>query len=104
MLRADLFCGERGAGGLDRDHHYGEGVIISGFRLVASDSGVVIAANYWGKFKTVSQMIMIILIILDIEALSILTQIFIYLALALTVISLEEYIRQNINVLKEGGA
>lgn len=78
--------------------------IISGFRLVASDSGVVIAANYWGKFKTVSQMIMIILIILDIEALSILTQIFIYLALALTVISLEEYIRQNINVLKEGGA
>ena len=43
--------------------------IISGFRLVASDSGVVIAANMWGKFKTVSQMIMTILIILDIEEL-----------------------------------
>ena len=26
--------------------------IISGFRLVASDNGVVIAASYWGKFKT----------------------------------------------------
>jgi len=26
--------------------------IISGFRLIASDKGVVIAANYWGKFKT----------------------------------------------------
>lgn len=76
--------------------------IISGFRLVASDNGVVIAANYWGKFKTVSQMIMIILIILDLESLEFLTQIFIYLALALTIISLEEYIRQNINVLKEG--
>ena len=28
--------------------------IISGFRLVASDNGIVIAASYWGKFKTVS--------------------------------------------------
>ena len=45
--------------------------IISGFRLVASDKGVVIAASYWGKFKTVSQMIMIILMIADIAALSI---------------------------------
>ena len=26
--------------------------IISGFRLVASDNGIVIAASYWGKFKT----------------------------------------------------
>ena len=26
--------------------------IISGFRLIASDNGVVIAASYWGKFKT----------------------------------------------------
>ena len=76
--------------------------IISGFRLVASDNGVVIAANMWGKLKTVSQMIMIILIILDLEALCVLKNIFIYLALALTVISLEEYIRQNIRVLKEG--
>ncbi|MDI9241693.1 CDP-diacylglycerol--glycerol-3-phosphate 3-phosphatidyltransferase [Fusibacillus kribbianus] len=76
--------------------------IISGFRLVASDNGVVIAANMWGKLKTVSQMIMIILIILDLEALCVLKNIFTYLALALTVISLEEYIRQNIRVLKEG--
>ena len=34
--------------------------IISGFRLVASDNGVVIAASYWGKFKTTFQMLMII--------------------------------------------
>ena len=39
--------------------------IISGFRLVASDNNVVIAASYWGKFKTVSQMFMIILLIAD---------------------------------------
>ena len=30
--------------------------IISGFRLIAADKGVVIAASYWGKFKTVFQM------------------------------------------------
>ena len=36
--------------------------IISGFRLVASDNGVVIAAGWWGKVKTVVQMIMIIFI------------------------------------------
>ena len=39
--------------------------IISGFRLVASDQGVVIAASMWGKSKTVSQMITIILLILN---------------------------------------
>ena len=35
---------------------------ISGFRLIAADNGIVIAASWWGKFKTVSQMIMIILL------------------------------------------
>ncbi len=39
--------------------------IISGFRLIASDNGVVIAASYWGKFKTTFQMLMIIVLILD---------------------------------------
>ena len=34
--------------------------IISGFRLIASDNGVVIAASYWGKFKTTFQMLMVI--------------------------------------------
>ena len=74
--------------------------IISGFRLVASDNGVVIAANYWGKFKTVSQMIMIILLILNFGGIFVvLEQIFIWLSLALTVISLITYIWQNKSVL-----
>lgn len=41
--------------------------IISGFRLIAAENGIVIAANYWGKFKTASQMIMIILLILHFD-------------------------------------
>ena len=74
--------------------------IISGFRLIAAENGVVIAANYWGKFKTVSQMIMIILLILHFDGIFvILEQIFIWLSLALTIISLITYIWQNRTVL-----
>lgn len=78
--------------------------IISGFRLIAAENGVVIAANYWGKFKTVSQMIMMILLILDMEEIyggfwAVLTQIFIWLSVALTIISLVTYIMQNKGVL-----
>ena len=76
--------------------------IISGFRLIAAEQGVVIAASYWGKFKTVSQMIMVILLIFDFGGVfDILEQIFIYLAMALTVISLVDYIYKNIGILKE---
>ena len=75
--------------------------IISGFRLVAADNGIVIAASYWGKFKTVSQMIMIILMIMDIQnqAFQILIQIFVVIAVALTLISLVDYILKNKSVL-----
>ena len=41
--------------------------IISGFRLVASDAGIVIAASMWGKVKTVSQMVMVIMMLIDIN-------------------------------------
>lgn len=79
--------------------------IISGFRLIASDNGVVIAASYWGKFKTVSQMIMIVILILDfpIPAFTVLGTIFTYLSLILTVVSLIDYLIKNKHVLKEGG-
>ena len=74
--------------------------IISGFRLIAAENGIVIAANYWGKFKTASQMIMIILLILHFDGIFvILEHIFIWLSLALTIISLITYIWQNRTVL-----
>ncbi len=77
--------------------------IISGFRLVASDNGVVIAASYWGKFKTTSQMIMIVLLIAQIPGsfFDILEQIFIYVALILTIVSLLDYLIKNKDVLKQ---
>lgn len=76
--------------------------IISGFRLVASDNGVVIAASYWGKFKTTFQMIAVILLILDIPALSMITTLCVWISLALTIISLVDYIAKNHKVITEG--
>ena len=73
--------------------------IISGFRLIAAENGIVIAANYWGKFKTTFQMIMIILMIVNIPQLQILTDITMWIALALTIISLVTYISANKQVL-----
>ncbi len=78
--------------------------IISGFRLIAAEKGVVIAANYWGKFKTASQMIMIILLILnfDIPFFKVLSQIFFWVSLALTIISLITYIIENRHIMSGG--
>ena len=77
--------------------------IISGFRLIASDNGVVIAASYWGKFKTAFQMLTVIVLILNIpnKVFIILGTVLIYVSLALTVISLIDYIAKNKDVLKD---
>lgn len=75
--------------------------VISGFRLIASDNGIVIAASYWGKFKTVFQMIMVILMIMDMESLYLLTQAVMWIALILTVISLVDYLKKNWHVMDE---
>lgn len=78
--------------------------IISGFRLVASDNGIVIAANYWGKFKTVSQMALIIVKIMDLGGIfSGLEGVLEIIAVALTLISLMDYIMKNKEVLTKGG-
>ena len=77
--------------------------IISGFRLVASDNGVVIAASYWGKFKTTFQMLMIIVLLLDFGgAFDLLGQLLVWISLALTIISLVDYLIKNKHVILEG--
>ena len=79
--------------------------IISGFRLIAADSNVVIAASYWGKFKTVFQMVMVCLMIANLGTVWVwmkwLTDICMWIALALTVISLVDYILKNKGVLSD---
>lgn len=78
----------------------GREFIISGFRLVASDNGIVIAASYWGKIKTVCQMAMIILLIADLGgSVAVVEEILIVLSVVLTVISLADYLWKNKRVL-----
>ena len=78
--------------------------IISGFRLVAANEGIVIAASYWGKFKTTFQMLMIIFLIINKHGMwQTLGQIFKWVALVLTIISLVDYMAKNKTVLTDGG-
>ena len=78
--------------------------IISGFRLVASDNGLVLAASYWGKFKTATQMIMCVLFIVNIDNpfFNIVEQIFLWVAVALTIISLLDYLIKNRIIIRDG--
>ena len=69
--------------------------VISGFRLVAADAGVVIAASWWGKLKTVSQMIAVILMIIHLQPLIFITRAMVIVMTALTVISLIDYLAKN---------
>ncbi len=77
--------------------------IISGFRLVASDKGVVIAASNWGKVKTVIQMVTVILLIINLQYsfMQIINTVFIVLMTILTVVSLIDYLVKNKDVLKD---
>ena len=78
--------------------------IISGFRLVASDNGIVIAASYWGKFKTVFQMAMVIVLIADLGGIfNVIGTVLTWIALILTVVSLVDYVVKNRQVLTKGG-
>lgn len=83
--------------------------IISGFRLVAVDNGIVIAAGIWGKIKTAEQMVMLCILIADFgsvfpaaaDSIHFFENILIYIALVLTIISLLDYLIHNKGVLSE---
>lgn len=89
---------------------------ISGFRLVIAGKGVVLAASYWGKFKTTFQMIMCILMTFDFKRLAegygwsanavqvydIVTMVIMYIALALTIISMIDYFYKNRKAFSSG--
>lgn len=87
---------------------------ISGIRQIAADNGVAIAASNWGKAKTVAQMVMIILMltqkakealgigIITSHSFSTFNSIIMYIAVALTVISLVDYIVKNRKVITLG--
>lgn len=91
--------------------------IISGFRLIAAEQGVVIAAGIWGKLKTTFQMIMLCvqMMVMDYyilpgqaqavpafyRVLMVIGIVTMYLALLLTIVSLVDYLLKNKGILKD---
>ncbi|MBQ9519589.1 MAG: CDP-diacylglycerol--glycerol-3-phosphate 3-phosphatidyltransferase [Firmicutes bacterium] len=77
--------------------------VITGFRTLAAEQNIVIAAGFWGKLKTICQMIMIIVLLVNIDNIvfNIASYVLIALSLLLTVISAVDYIIKNKNVLHD---
>lgn len=77
-------------------------LIITGFRTIAADQGITIAASAWGKAKTTSQMVALVLLLLNNATLNQIGIYIFYLAVVLTLISGIDYIVKNKNVLDLG--
>jgi CDP-diacylglycerol--glycerol-3-phosphate 3-phosphatidyltransferase len=75
----------------------GREFVIAGLRMLASQKGIVIAAGFWGKIKTVAQMLMILVVLpaFDHPAAFLTGQILIYTCVALTLISAVDYFHKN---------
>lgn len=76
---------------------------ITGLRAIAASEGIVIAASWWGKIKTVIQIIAIILGLVSLiyiqNYLKYITIIAIYLAILITLISGIDYFVKNRKVI-----
>ncbi len=92
--------------------------IISGFRLIAAERGIVIAAGWLGKWKTAVTMVMLAMMILGVNSVGfafdptttiggpygyymLLTQILLEISVVLTVVSLVDYLVKNKDVMKD---
>ena len=77
--------------------------LISGFRLVATGKGVVIAASWLGKIKTTTQAVALVLVMLSTPIRAWLgfklDVIMVWISVFFTVISAVDYIRKNINCI-----
>ena len=73
--------------------------IVSGLRMTAASKGTVIAAAASGKFKTVLQFILVIVLLIKPE-LTVINIVLIYAMILATVVSGAEYVIKNLNVFK----
>jgi len=89
--------------------------IISGYRLIAAEQGIVIAAGFWGKIKTVCQMVMICVMLIvanghaftvngvvgvAYDVIYLIGTVLLWASVALTIISLIDYLVKNKGVMK----
>lgn len=81
--------------------------IVSSLRSIAASKGVVLAASYWGKLKTTSQLICIMYLLsgirdFDIAGSLTLKSLFIWIMLFFTVFSGYDYLKRNFGLIKDG--
>ncbi|MBP7176592.1 MAG: CDP-diacylglycerol--glycerol-3-phosphate 3-phosphatidyltransferase [Thermoclostridium sp.] len=79
--------------------------IVQGVRIIAASEAVVIAASIWGKIKTFTQMVAIVLLILMNYPISLFTsfpvaQVLLWISVVLTVSSGYDYLKANLDRLK----
>lgn len=96
--------------------------IISGFRLIAAEKGTVIAASWWGKWKTAFTMVTLALMTILVNAQGfgpalplsafrtqygifetclIIAYVLLWISVILTIVSLVDYIVKNKDVMKD---
>ena len=79
--------------------------LVSGIRLSAAEQGRVVAANIWGKLKTLVQDLSLVAILvlraLDVSVLITAANVLLWICAALTVLSGAVYLWQNLDVLKD---
>ena len=81
--------------------------IVSSLRSIAASKGVVLAASYWGKLKTTSQLICIMYLLsgirdYDIAGSLTLKSLLIWIMLFFTVFSGYDYLKRNFGLIKDG--
>jgi len=81
----------------------GREFIVTGLRMVAAAEGMVISANVWGKLKTISQIIAVVLLLIDNYPFVLMgfpfDKIMLYIAVILTIYSGFDYIKTNWKVI-----
>jgi CDP-diacylglycerol--glycerol-3-phosphate 3-phosphatidyltransferase len=80
---------------------------VSSIRLIAADQGTVIAANMWGKAKTMVTMIVLIFLLCRFPAINLfaglsLQDLGVYVMVAITAISGYTYLKDNFAIFKDG--
>lgn len=84
----------------------GREFIVTGLRLVLAGEGVVVAASKWGKIKTITQMVAIVMSLIKNFPLSLFTdfafdRVAMFLAVVITIYSLYDYLKKNIHIIAQ---
>ncbi|HAR62432.1 MAG: CDP-diacylglycerol--glycerol-3-phosphate 3-phosphatidyltransferase [Candidatus Margulisiibacteriota bacterium] len=72
---------------------------VTGLRLIAAGEGVVIDASRWGKYKTIAQVVTVIILLLRLDF----AVIFLWLTVLITVLSGFDYFKKNIRIFAYEG-